>query len=214
MIAEIKNKLPDFENKEDKLTGDFFGCMRYMPYTHGLKPILDKYAKSDAGNDFASILHGIESDSFEFTFWKKEYPHGEIDAYMEIGNVAIGIEVKLNSSLGDHQLLRESRMICEWTKGRDMKKLLLFVAKRNDTSSAYKEDQEKIHRLGVHLGHICWEDILLGLEYEYSSSSDVYEKRIFRDLTELLMHKGISNFNGFALDTDYMIDKEKYYDIG
>ena len=95
MIAEIEHKLARYgmEESEDKLTGDFFGCMRYIPYTHGLKYIFDNYAQSKHDCEFENILKSINEDEFEFVFWKRS-DEGEIDAHMVIGvGVVLAFEV-------------------------------------------------------------------------------------------------------------------------
>jgi hypothetical protein len=44
LIAELHNKISaesnNLERSEDKLTGDFFGTLRYLPFEIGMKPIL------------------------------------------------------------------------------------------------------------------------------------------------------------------------------
>ena len=212
MIAEIEHKLARYgmEESEDKLTGDFFGCMRYIPYTHGLKYIFFFYAQSKHDCEFENILKSINEDEFEFVFWKRS-DEGEIDAHMVIDDVSIGIEVKLNSKLsGEDQLIREARMLREWDKNNQYKKLLLFVARNKDIEEVYYNNYDKTLREGVHLGCISWENILQGLR---GIKSDIhYEKLIINDLCRLLEQKGFDGFLGFKEDVE--VDKNGYYRFG
>lgn len=212
MIAEIEHKLARYgmEESEDKLTGDFFGCMRYIPYTHGLKCIFDNYAQSKHDCEFKKILKSINEDEFEFVFWKRS-SEGEIDAHMVAGDVSIGIEVKFNSKLsGDDQLIREARMLREWDKNNQYKKLLLFVARQKDIEEVYDNNYRKTLKEGVHLGYISWENILQGLREINSEIS--YEKIIINDLCKLLAKKGFDVFLGFKEDVE--VDKNGYYRFG
>ena len=85
MIAEIKHKMVC--GLEDELTGNFFGNMRYLPFSRGLKTVL---SSSVRGNDpqVKKIIENIGSDDFVFEFWKRSgLGYGEIDCYMEIEDV-------------------------------------------------------------------------------------------------------------------------------
>ena len=92
MIAEIKHKMVC--GLEDELTGNSFGNMRYLPFSRGLKTVL---SSSVRGNDpqVKKIIENIGSDDFVFEFWKRSgLGYGEIDCYMEIEDVSIGVDYR------------------------------------------------------------------------------------------------------------------------
>lgn len=117
MIAEIHHKV--FSNLEDELTGNFFGIMRYIPFQRGLKQIYMKYIHS-LDESVHGLIRSIQTNDFDIEFWKRsELGYGEIDAYMELDGVGIGIEVKYQSGLsGENQLEREVSMLSEWCKSK------------------------------------------------------------------------------------------------
>lgn len=126
MIAEIYHKFTT--SLEDELTGNFFGTLRYLPFNRGLNQILKNYAVSE-DPEVKKILTGIMDDDFDIEFWKRsEDGMVEIDGYIPLSNVGIGIEVKYQSGLsGENQLEKEAKVILnEWCKNKD--KILLFVA--------------------------------------------------------------------------------------
>jgi hypothetical protein len=216
LIAEIYGKISkDNSNlttrSEDELTGNFFGNMRYLPYTRGLKKIFDTYAQSPYDKAFERILHGICDDEFEFEFWQNSaLGYGEIDALMFVGGVAIGIEVKLYSGLsGEDQLEREADMLNEWHR-RNTPKLLMFVAPESSVKEVYLNNYEALKNKGVHLGYITWESIFKGLDNVKTVNK--YEKLIIQDLKDLLAEKGFASFEGF--DIDINVKKGQYYEFG
>lgn len=158
LLAEINHKISC--NLEDELTGNFFGIMRYLPFRRGLKPIFEKYIKSD-DPQVKDIIADMNEDEFSFEFWKRsELGLGEIDAYMENTGKAVGIEVKYHSDLsGENQLEREAAMLGEWKKSGD--KLLIFVATEEEAVNVYRRNRNKPCFQSVHLAYIKWQDILL-----------------------------------------------------
>lgn len=206
MIAEIYHKI----SEEDELTGNFFGTMRYLPYKRGLKKIFDKYACSDWDKKFCTILHKISDEAFDFKFWERSaIGLGEIDALLETGGAAIGIEVKLYSDLsGENQLLREAKMLNEWY-AKDVLKLLLFVAPENAVRDVCDRNYQEVDKLGVHLGYISWENILQGLDEVETVSS--FEEIMMQDLKDLLRTKGFDSFENFLVETD--VEENKYYEF-
>ena len=135
MIAEIHHKV--FSNLEDELTGNFFGIMRYIPFQRGLKQIYMKYIHS-LDESVHGLIRSIQTNDFDIEFWKRsELGYGEIDAYMELDGVGIGIEVKYQSGLsGENQLEREVSMLSEWCKSEE--KILILVAVESDAREIYQ----------------------------------------------------------------------------
>ena len=208
MIAEIKHKVKS--TQEDELTGNFFGNMRYLPYSRGLKKIFDAYAQSPKDEMFKSILLGLDAEEFSFRFWERsQLGLGEIDAFMEVDGAAIGIEVKLYSGLStEDQLRQEVKMLQEFHA--DGSRLLLFVAPKDSVQEAYDSNYKYAREHGVHLGYLSWEDILQGLDEVITVTP--FEQLIISDLKDLLVEKGFDVFRGF--DVHVEVEEGKYYDFG
>lgn len=196
MIAEIYHKTTS--NLEDELTGDFFGIMRYLPFQRGLKQII---CNSLISMDFNCnyIINNIGDNDFQFSFWKRsKFGLGEIDGSIDVGNVAIGIEVKYFSNLsGENQLEREAAMLEEWYSD-SKEKVLIFVAPEDVAKRIYFENYQKDCFNKVHLGYITWQDILNSLDTV--DTINRYEEMMVSDLKALLKEKGFISFDGFQIE--------------
>lgn len=158
------------DSLEDKLTGDFFGTLRYMDFCDGLQPILcgalRKSEKQQAESQAAIQLIGNVnctniSDEEHIKFWPK-HDLGELDVLLEFDNCYIGIEVKFKSGLSsDDQLIREANILCDLPK--DKKKILLFIAKHEACLSVYRKHKNIISK-DVHFVFASWEDILQSMK--------------------------------------------------
>lgn len=202
MIAEIYHKFST--DLEDVLTGDFFGAMRYMPFNRGLNQIFKNYA---VGEDpqVTHILSNAADDDFNFEFWKRsENGLVEIDGFIPLTSVGIGIEVKYRSGLsGGDQLEKEAQVLDEWCNGKE--KLLILIGEAEEAKAIYIENKDKRVFRDVHLAYLSWQDILLGLDQVLISSS--YEKKMIEDLKTLLREKGFVSFEGFSIDQP-VVDKD------
>lgn len=199
MIAEIYHKFST--DLEDVLTGDFFGAMRYMPFNRGLNQIFKNYAVSE-DPQVTHILSNAADDDFNFEFWKRsENGLVEIDGFIPLTSVEIGIEVKYRSGLsGGDQLEKEAQVLDEWCNGKE--KLLILIG---EAKAIYIENKDKRVFRDVHLAYLSWQDILLGLDQVLISSS--YEKKMIEDLKTLLREKGFVSFEGFSIDQP-VVDKD------
>lgn len=208
MIAEIHHKV--FSNLEDELTGNFFGIMRYIPFQRGLKQIYMKYIHS-LDESVHGLIRSIQTNDFDIEFWKRsELGYGEIDAYMELDGVGIGIEVKYQSGLsGENQLEREVSMLSEWCKSEE--KILILVAVESDAREIYLRNYRKECFADVHLAYITWQDILSGLDE--IKTVNQFEDLMVEDLKGLLREKGFMSFEGFR-DNGLIIDGGAFYDFG
>ena len=195
MIAEIYHKFST--DLEDVLTGDFFGAMRYMPFNRGLNQIFKNYAVSE-DPQVTHILSNAADDDFNFEFWKRsENGLVEIDGFIPLTSVEIGIEVKYRSGLsGGDQLEKEAQVLDEWCNGKE--KLLILIGEAEEAKAIYIENKDKRVFRDVHLAYLSWQDILLGLDQVLISSS--YEKKMIEDLKTLLREKGFVSFEGFSID--------------
>lgn len=208
MIAEIHHKV--FSNLEDELTGNFFGTMRYIPFQRGLKQIFIRYIHS-LDESVGDLIRSMRTNDFDIEFWKRsELGYGEIDGYMEIDGVGIGIEVKYQSDLsGENQLEREASMLSEWCKSGE--KILILVAGESDAREIYQRNYQKECFEDVHLAYITWQDILLGLDAVKIANQ--FEDLMVKDLKRLLVEKGFISFGGFT-DHGLVIDGGAFYDFG
>lgn len=202
MIAEIYHKFST--DLEDVLTGDFFGAMRYMPFNRGLNQIFKNYAVSE-DPQVTHILSNAADDDFNFEFWKRsENGLVEIDGFIPLTSVGIGIEVKYRSGLsGGDQLEKEAQVLDEWCNGKE--KLLILIGEAEEAKAIYIENKDKRVFRDVHLAYLSWQDILLGLDQVLISSS--YEKKMIEDLKTLLREKGFVSFEGFSIDQP-VVDKD------
>lgn len=202
MIAEIYHKFST--DLEDVLTGDFFGAMRYMPFNRGLNQIFKNYAVSE-DPQVTHILSNAADDDFNFEFWKRsENGLVEIDGFIPLTSVGIGIEVKYRSGLsGGDQLEKEAQVLDEWCNGKE--KLLILIGEVEEAKAIYIENKDKRVFRDVHLAYLSWQDILLGLDQVLISSS--YEKKMIEDLKTLLREKGFVSFEGFSIDQP-VVDKD------
>lgn len=201
MIAEIYHKFST--DLEDVLTGDFFGAMRYMPFNRGLNQIFKNYAVSE-DPQVTHILSNAADDDFNFEFWKRsENGLVEIDGFIPLTSVEIGIEVKYRSGLsGGDQLEKEAQVLDEWCNGKE--KLLILIGEAEEAKAIYIENKDKRVFRDVHLAYLSWQDILLGLDQVLISS---YEKKMIEDLKTLLREKGFVSFEGFSIDQP-VVDKD------
>ena len=202
MIAEIYHKFST--DLEDVLTGDFFGAMRYMPFNRGLNQIFKNYVVSE-DPQVTHILSNAADDDFNFEFWKRsENGLVEIDGFIPLTSVGIGIEVKYRSGLsGGDQLEKEAQVLDEWCNGKE--KLLILIGEAEEAKAIYIENKDKRVFRDVHLAYLSWQDILLGLDQVLISSS--YEKKMIEDLKTLLREKGLVSFEGFSIDQP-VVDKD------
>lgn len=213
------------DNSEDKLTGDFFGTLRYMDFCDGLQPILcgalRKSEKQQAESQAVIQLIGNANctnikDEEHIKFWPK-HDLGELDVLLEFDNCYIGIEVKFQSGLSsDDQLIREANILCDLPK--DKKKILLFIAKHEACISVYRKYKNIISK-DVHFVFASWEDILQSmkdiLDGGKGSNYTFGQKLMISDLMRLLIRKDFDTFlsmtNGIADKLGQLIEKEEYF---
>lgn len=147
MIAEIYNKISQTgsnlsDRLEDKLTGDFFGTVRYLPFEIGMKLVLSSVRFNDKTRDaeWQQLISGWEGHPGQFNFWHR-HSEGEIDLLLRLHNVVVGIEVKYLSGISSedeeteqiisleeskNQLARYARMLDDI--GGELPKFLVFFS--------------------------------------------------------------------------------------
>ena len=210
------------DSSEDKLTGDFFGTLRYMDFCDGLQPILcgalRKSEKQQAESQAAiQLIENVNctniSDEEHIKFWPK-HDRGELDVLLEFDNCYIGIEVKFQSGLSsDDQLIREANILCDLPK--DKKKILLFIAKHESCISVYRKYKDIISK-DVHFVFASWENILQSLKDILNggkgSNYTFGQKLMISDLIRLLTRKDFDTFlsmtNGIADKLGQLIEED------
>lgn len=227
MIAEIKGKVSRdntnlTELREDELTGNLFGCLRYISFNKGMKKILKNAIRPI---ELKSLIDSIDVCYWNdnIFLWDKIEENGkitELDVRMEFDSVVIGIEVKYRSGLSSednkdakgisaensiNQLSREARILRKIAP--DKCKILLLLADESVCAETIKGI--KIVE-GVQLGYISWQEVLIQLKK--LTDLDIFERLIIADLIELLEKKGFERFNDFCISTA-CIDEKKYWDF-
>lgn len=231
MIAEIHGKISKSgsnlsEMMEDELTGNFFGQLRYITFNEGLKSILRNAVFPE---NVATLFDNIDVEFWneKIEFWPYD-SEGELDAYIEFDNVAIGIEVKYKSGLSSddevdysrtdekerleescNQLQRECRIIKR--RAKDKTKILLLVGDALSCGNIYTNVNERrlLNETGVAFGYATWQSLLR--ELFKLRFKDKYSSLIISDLINLLQRKGFDQFNNMELSMTLPVVGDKYY---
>lgn len=218
MIAEIHKKLSVNGNElldrsEDKLTGDFFGRLRYLSFNKGLKIFLDEAKMLSVGNSYRlnEALSEIKEDFIgdKIEFWPPD-EMAELDVLIALDRLLIGVEVKFNSGLSsEDQLERELRVIKSRLCG-NKQGVLLFISKASGLSEAVtsiNEVREKNENLlsTIIFAYISWEDVYEAYNKLDLAAFNDFEKLVLKDIQELLKLKGFEKFKNFANAGDPLI---------
>ncbi|ASJ53688.1 hypothetical protein BP422_09050 [Brevibacillus formosus] len=215
MIAEIFGKISRTgsnlsDRLEDKLTGDVFGSLRYLPFEAGLKKLLSgvHFEEISAQTEWNHLLDRTFGYSYEMEFWPK-HELGEIDLRFTLENSLIGIEVKYFSGLSSededpyistedskNQLSRYSRMLSTFAEIEH--KYLVFLAPQ-PMITLVKTDlsHRSIIAKDVYIGFLSWEEVLEQLLQVHLEDAPLYQKLILQDIQALLNRKGFARFTGF-----------------
>lgn len=214
------------DNLEDKLTGDFFGTLRYMDFYDGLQPILCGALRisEEQQEESQTAIQLIENvnctnirDEEYIKFWPK-HDLGELDVLLDFDNCCVGIEVKLNSGLSsDDQLIREAEILCDLAE--DKEKILLFIAGHESCVSVYRAYKAVIRKQGVCFVFASWEDILQSMKDLLNGGNESKytfgQRLMIRDLVRLLTRKGFDTFlsmtNGISDKSGTLIEKDGYF---
>lgn len=231
MIAEYHNKISadshNLERSEDKLTGDFFGTLRYLPFEIGMKQVLlpVRFREEEISKEWINHIQLENGYMTEMEFWYR-HEEGEIDLIIPLPTINIGIEIKYLSGISSedektedgmdyeescNQLARYSRMLRDISK--DKTPYLIFLA-------PFKMMREVMHSLqkrsvispSVNLGYLCWEDVLDSLSEIDLFSLDQGQQMIINDLRKLLIRKGFLRYKGIPNDIlTSMVAKDNFY---
>jgi hypothetical protein len=205
MIAEIKNKgKNETISSEDELTGNFFGSLRYLPFSKGLKYILKSaiYPKS-----LEKMLDRIDAEEWDekITFWRS-IGGCEPDVLLTFANAVILIEVKYHSDLSSpDQLVKYGKLLDDYAGEKE--KILILLAREGDARRIYDSSitsKEQSQLGNVCFGYITWQSAYDALESLIADGNlNMFEKVIICDLVDLLCQKGFERFCSF--DTNRLV---------
>lgn len=224
-IAEIHGKLSSSgsnisDRREDLLTADVFGCLRYIPFDKGLLKILTK-AQRNTGTE---LCLKNSSDSVCVEFWPRLKNNSEPDVLIRIGDHLIIIEVKYLSGKSGHydanqenndnleaassdQLARLFKGLMS-DEGQYRKRSLIYLTAhrnlpKNDIKAGYKaldKLSDDIHdEYNENVYWISWFEvhkIISGLLKNDSQLQDKYYRIVLSDIQRLLHRKGLRQFEG------------------
>jgi len=240
MIAEIHGKISKYgsnlsDRSEDQLTGDFFGCMRYIPFKYGIKQILQQCVYPES---LLKCLNKIKINEWHeyIHFWRKNrssISETEPDVVIAIDDVVILIEVKYLGGLSSdenpdaledyistmkteiveskNQIGRESRFLTK-KYPEIANKFVLLLAPESSAANIYHNIQNRIENGeaiiddGVKFGYITWQKVLSALKS--ISLVDAFQCLIVQDMTDLLTKKGFDSFNNFIETEMPLIDSK------
>jgi hypothetical protein len=135
MIAEIHGKISRngstlHDRREDQLTGDFFGSIRYLPFEIGLLPVLLRAQRRRGAQTGAAIpqLRQVTGYSYDLRFWP-QLGQDEIEVLLAAPAFTCGIEVKYLSGLSSDDSVNDSDDSTPEERIRDSRNQLESVPK-------------------------------------------------------------------------------------
>jgi hypothetical protein len=220
MIADIYGKISRSganlsEKLEDKLTGDIFGAIRYLPSEKLLLPFLRKAYWLDPDTHKRKSLELEFSSEPDIIFWPRNYPGIEPDIEIKgvnsCDNIKILIEIKYKSGLSGDDNPSESVLASEsnnqlikqaWALADDYKfnrKFLIFLSE----DGAYP--QELLDRVTkilwsesilqtIRLYWLSWHDITSVVTDLLYCHLSVFEKRIANDILQYCNRRGFRRY--------------------
>ena len=206
MIAELRGKIEN--NKEDELTGNFFGTLRYTGFEKILQPLFVRCIRpKELDKKLKNIRSGYWGDKIHF--WPYD-SLGEIDVLLDFDEILIGVEVKYQSGLSsDDQLEREAEILQNKANGRE--KILILLAPESTCLEIVTNRRRRniFNEFSVNLGYISWEDIADELTKLQLTDFDAL---IAEDLIKLLKLKGFESFRSFdSLNILPKVEEDKIY---
>lgn len=237
MLAEINGKISRrgsnlSDRLEDKLTGDVFGVLRYIPFQKSMSLVLQQVKTVNGMVELNEVLKEDKTDYWadKIEFWPY-HKKGELDARIELDNLLIGIEVKLYSGLSsdddidnsiseedmekereasEQQLARESEVLKEWSLNKRKPAMLLFISPEDNCARIAKETvRRSILAPDVGFGYMSWEEIFEVIRNMGDSKIfNDYEQVIIQDLIALFRRKGLERFQRFEIPEHEWADEE------
>lgn len=221
-IAEIHGKLSSSgsnisDRREDLLTADVFGCLRYLPFEKGFQKILTKARRCFIDGDIQRLCIKDTNRDGKVRFWPK-LEKSEPDVLIEHGAHLIMIEVKyLSGKSGDYksnhdnevnmepassdQLAREYQDLKGYGGNYTERSLIYLTAHRSlpeeDVKAGYRELADSgCDDYKDHVYWLSWYEVhktVSGLLKEENK----YWRIVLCDIQRLLHRKGLRQFEGF-----------------
>lgn len=218
MIADIYNKISRSgsnlsEALEDKITGDIFGTLRYLPAHKALLPFLEKAYFLHAANGPKFIGLNLINEP-EVLFWPRyETKSGrQIEPDVELkchnDNVRIFIEVKYKSGISGHdgvvgdpppdesnnQLVKQMMLLS--SSNEPSRSIVIYLT----AEGAYPTDiigyaHQLMKRHTIELYWLSWNELTSVLECLLSSDMTHQERIIITDLISYCIKKGFKQFS-------------------
>ena len=232
-IAEIYGKISSSgsnisDRREDLLTSDVFGCLRYIPFEKGFQKILTRAQLYTDQKKLLGIKNSDENVSVEF--WPRLENNSEPDVLIRNGNHLLMIEVKYLSGKTGHyepnqdsedsteaassdQLARLFRGLMS-DKGNCPRRSLIYltahrILPKNDIEAGYEELNEASddtrHEYKDNVYWLSWFEVYKTVGRLLDESSEIQDKYwriVLSDIKELLNRKGLRQFEGFKGITD------------
>ncbi|MGL4108402.1 hypothetical protein [Clostridium sp. LP20] len=221
MISEICGKISRTgsnldDRREDKLTGDVFGTLRYISFNKVMKELL---LECNVPEDIRSINMDYWAECVEFWPYDEE---GELDCIIYLPEITIGIEVKYLSGISsddgkcntqdsNHQLARESRILGRISRRNGTKAMLIFIAQELAAKQIYIDTMNRnIIDKNVKLSYLSWQTMMNKInDIKESKALSQYEKVILLDILNLLKRKGFCRFKDFVIHKE--VDENLYF---
>jgi hypothetical protein len=218
MQSDIHKKTSDYS--EDRLTGDFFGSLRYIPFDIAMKPILlDGIYPSLVNEQLRKIELREWADNIRF--WPK-FKEGEPDILIELDTSVVVIEVKLLSLLSSDDDFDNSALQSEEMFQNSANQLSKYA--RLLSRIAGQRSKHLIFLAPQDFAHVIWNDVkkrrlIKGdISFSYLTWQNAYEilkkvkakgfnKIIVDDLLELLKIKGFEGFRQFIIEEEGVCDR-------
>lgn len=152
----------DWRDKEDILTGDYFGVLDYLPRTTFLKCFFESLRALNPS--IALPLDGIDWPQVEFDFWPQQtagQEDTEPDVVIVSNRWVVVVEVKLNSGLQPRQAIREYLVGKKIARERDIASTNVFFLLVSRTTLALGDGltsrDASLHReLAAHALYLPW----------------------------------------------------------
>lgn len=211
---------PAWREKEDILTGDFFGILDYLPRDIYLQEFI-LYVVALNPNVQTPCCDGVDWDETEIQFWPHVYgdeENAEPDIVIISNKWVLVLEIKLQSGLGDAQPWREyliGRKIAE-DKGlsSDSVYYLLVAQEHLDISQTFKSTQNKqCKELCARSAYLKWHEAVslidLWLRKGVSGERIVASNhhRMLSDLFRALKRRRAITFSGFSFENIGFVGK-------
>jgi hypothetical protein len=195
--AVLRGKVSDqVMDDEDLLTSTVWGLLKYR----SLRPILTAFLSKATlyGNDgikFGGQISGklLDTDHLKFEFWPRDPDFGEPDLLIEVGDLALLVEVKFHAQLsGEDQLQRYWRLLNKRCSAKPRKHIIFLTAdwivpllSENATAG-----------LEGHLWWLSWYDLAEAIRESSNATASIGE--VESDLVRYMKRLGFEFFHGIS----------------